>query len=185
MNEHDFIRDLLWNEHPECCGQPVVGAEYMGQSEELCCGCPEPAMLNDARIVATLRAKFPERSTPAGNDTVAAPSGMSEPAHLLYMASRMEREGHAEAARQYQACAESALRLVGAAGPLGDEEVLAAAPSAPTNTAVAALEEKVRRLREALDSISEITREEYFIRSDSSRVQEIGSYASAALKDTE
>ena len=51
--------------------------------------------------------------------------------------------------------------------------------------AIAALEEKVRRLREALDSISEITREEYFIRSDSSRVQEIGSYARAALKDTE
>ena len=40
--------------------------------------------------------------------------------------------------------------------------------------------------REATDnSISEITREEYFIRSDSSRVQEIGSYARAALKDTE
>jgi len=24
-----------------CCAQPVVGAEYMGQQEILCCGCPE------------------------------------------------------------------------------------------------------------------------------------------------
>lgn len=27
----------------ECCGRPVVGAEYMGQQEMICCGRPEPA----------------------------------------------------------------------------------------------------------------------------------------------
>lgn len=55
-----FVRDLLWNDHLECCGSPVVGAEYMGQQEQVCCGCPEPALLNDAQIVASLRARFPE-----------------------------------------------------------------------------------------------------------------------------
>jgi hypothetical protein len=55
-----FVRDLLWSDHPECCGSPVVGAEYMGQQEMVCCGCPEPMPLNDAQIVASLRAKFPE-----------------------------------------------------------------------------------------------------------------------------
>lgn len=24
-----------------CCAQPIVGAEYMGQQEILCCGCPD------------------------------------------------------------------------------------------------------------------------------------------------
>ncbi|WP_333998255.1 hypothetical protein [Burkholderia orbicola] len=24
-----------------CCGSPVVGGEYMGQQEMVCCGCPE------------------------------------------------------------------------------------------------------------------------------------------------
>jgi hypothetical protein len=27
----------------ECCGSPQVGAEYMGQQEIICCGCPEPS----------------------------------------------------------------------------------------------------------------------------------------------
>jgi hypothetical protein len=53
------VRALLWEEHPECCGQPVVGAEYMGSVEFICCGNPEPALLNDAQIVASLRAMFP------------------------------------------------------------------------------------------------------------------------------
>jgi hypothetical protein len=57
-----LIRSLLWDEHPECCGSPVVGAEYMGQQEMVCCGCPEPALLNDAQIVATLRTRFPRGS---------------------------------------------------------------------------------------------------------------------------
>ena len=55
-----FVRDLLWNDQPECCGSPVVGAEYMGAQEMVCCGNPEPALLNDAQIVASLRARFPE-----------------------------------------------------------------------------------------------------------------------------
>ncbi len=55
-----FVRDLLWNDQPECCGRPVVGAEYMGQQEMVCCGCPEPSSLNDAQIVASLRARFQE-----------------------------------------------------------------------------------------------------------------------------
>lgn len=60
QSDSDFVRGLLWGEHPECCGVPVVGAEYMGQQEQVCCGCPEPALLNDAQIVATLRARFPD-----------------------------------------------------------------------------------------------------------------------------
>jgi len=55
----DEVRHLLWGEHPECCGCPVVGAQYMGASEMVCCGNPEPALLNDAQIVASLRAMFP------------------------------------------------------------------------------------------------------------------------------
>ena len=55
-----FVRDLLWNEQPECCGNYVVGAQYMGDTEIICCGCPEPTMLNDAQIVASLRGRFVE-----------------------------------------------------------------------------------------------------------------------------
>ncbi len=55
-----FVRNLLWDAHPECCGQPSIGATYMGQNEEVCCGCPEYDTLNDAQIVMSLRAKFPE-----------------------------------------------------------------------------------------------------------------------------
>jgi len=58
----DIVRNLLWDEHPECCGCPVVGATYMGDQEMVCCGQPEPALLNDKQIVATLRAKFPEQN---------------------------------------------------------------------------------------------------------------------------
>lgn len=54
-----LVRDLLWNEHSECCGKPVVGAEYMGSQEMICCGCPEFSLLTDAQIVASLRALFP------------------------------------------------------------------------------------------------------------------------------
>jgi hypothetical protein len=55
----ETVLDLLWNDYPECCGNPEVGAEYMGQREMICCGCPEPALLNDKQIVAALRAQFP------------------------------------------------------------------------------------------------------------------------------
>lgn len=30
------------NPEPICCQQPVVGAEYMGQVDVVCCGSPEP-----------------------------------------------------------------------------------------------------------------------------------------------
>lgn len=69
----ELIRDLLWNDHRECCGCPDFGAEYMGQRETVCCGNPEPAMLNDKQIVATLRAKFPEAGT--GSDESAKGNG--------------------------------------------------------------------------------------------------------------
>ena len=59
-----FVRNLLWDEHPECCGCPVVGAIYMGEQEMVCCGQPEPALLNDRQIVASLRVKFPALPTP-------------------------------------------------------------------------------------------------------------------------
>lgn len=62
----DQVRALLWDEHPECCGSPVVGAEYMGQQEMVCCGCPEPALLTDAQIVASLRALLPEDAPKEG-----------------------------------------------------------------------------------------------------------------------
>lgn len=55
-----FVRSLLWDVHPECCGCPVVGAEYMGQQEQVCCGQPEMDTLNDKQIVASLRERFPE-----------------------------------------------------------------------------------------------------------------------------
>ena len=57
-----FVRDLLWNTHPECCGCPVVGAEYMGSTEWVCCGQPSRDTLNDAQIVASLRERFPDPS---------------------------------------------------------------------------------------------------------------------------
>lgn len=55
-----FVRNLLWDAHPECCGEPSIGATYMGQNEKVCCGCPNSDTLNDAQIVMSLRAKFPE-----------------------------------------------------------------------------------------------------------------------------
>lgn len=54
------VRSLLWDEHPECCGRPAVGAEHGGMQEQVCCGNPEPALLNDAQIVASLRELFPD-----------------------------------------------------------------------------------------------------------------------------
>jgi hypothetical protein len=59
------VHALLWDEHAECCGAPVVGAEYMGQQQMVCCGCPERVTLNDAQIVATLRELVPETQTQA------------------------------------------------------------------------------------------------------------------------
>lgn len=66
-----WLRALLWDEHLECCGRPVVGAEYGGMQEQVCCGCAELSLLNDAQIVASLRAAFPEPPP-------AAPGGQAE-----------------------------------------------------------------------------------------------------------
>lgn len=63
-DEVDFVRMLLWDDFPECCGCPEVGAQYMGQNEMVCCGCPEPALLGDKQIVASLRERFPKEPTP-------------------------------------------------------------------------------------------------------------------------
>lgn len=60
LDVEDDLRNLLWAEHPECCGRPVVGAEYMGSVEHICCGCPEGALLNDKQVIATLRSQFPD-----------------------------------------------------------------------------------------------------------------------------
>lgn len=54
-----FVRDLLWSDHLECCGMPTATNHGVHGWEEHCCGRPEPALLNDAQIVATLRARFP------------------------------------------------------------------------------------------------------------------------------
>jgi hypothetical protein len=67
--DSEFIHELLWGEYPECCGNPVVGAEYMGQEEMVCCGCPEPSQLSDAQIVAALRERFPEAAAPSPDAT--------------------------------------------------------------------------------------------------------------------
>jgi hypothetical protein len=60
QSAEEFVRMLLWDDFPECCGKPVVGAEYMGQQEMICCGNAEPAQLSDAQIVASLRERFPQ-----------------------------------------------------------------------------------------------------------------------------
>jgi hypothetical protein len=64
QTDAEFVRMLLWDDFPECCGCPVAdtGGEYMGQRETVmaCCGNPEPAKLSDAQIVAMLRERFPE-----------------------------------------------------------------------------------------------------------------------------
>lgn len=54
------VYELLWGEHPECCGNPeAVG--YFGDSPAIdCCRCPNYARLNDAQIVASLRALIKE-----------------------------------------------------------------------------------------------------------------------------
>jgi len=53
-------RSLLWNPQPQCCGNTVVGAEYMGSVELVCCGEPELDSLSDAEIVKRLREMFPQ-----------------------------------------------------------------------------------------------------------------------------
>lgn len=58
----DEVRHLLWGTHPECCGRPCVGAEYMGQCEMVCCGEFDSDTLSDAQIVVSLRARFPQES---------------------------------------------------------------------------------------------------------------------------
>jgi hypothetical protein len=67
LSAEEFVHMLLWDTFPECCGSPVesYGAEYFGQREVVlsCCGCPEPAPLSDAQIVASLRERFPEIAT--------------------------------------------------------------------------------------------------------------------------
>lgn len=68
QSPEDFVRMLLWDDFPECCGRPVVGAEYMGQQEMLCCGEPERQPLSDARIVAALRERFSFCEYCGGND---------------------------------------------------------------------------------------------------------------------
>ena len=66
QSDAEFVRMLLWDDFPECCGCPVAdtGGEYMGQTETVmsCCGNPEPAKLADAQIVASLRERFPEHA---------------------------------------------------------------------------------------------------------------------------
>lgn len=53
------VRMYLWDDFPACCGCPVVGAQYMGQKEMICCGNYEPSMLTDNAIVGHLRDELP------------------------------------------------------------------------------------------------------------------------------
>ena len=58
-----FVRSLLWDHFPECCGCPTEGHPGDGYFQPpdgpQCCGCPEAVKLNDAQIVASLREQFP------------------------------------------------------------------------------------------------------------------------------
>jgi hypothetical protein len=58
-----FVRMLLWDDFPECCGNPTV-ADRGDHQEQECCGCPERVGLSDAQIVGHLRERF---ATPNGN----------------------------------------------------------------------------------------------------------------------
>lgn len=60
------VNSLLWKPQPQCCGNSVVGAEYMGSVEMVCCGEPELDSLSDAEIVKRLREMFPN---PEGKTT--------------------------------------------------------------------------------------------------------------------
>jgi len=55
-------RSLLWHAQPRCCGNSVIGAEYMGSVELVCCGEPELDELSDAEIIKRLREMFPPQS---------------------------------------------------------------------------------------------------------------------------
>lgn len=68
LSAEEFVRMLLWDDFPECCGRPCVGAEYMGQQEMICCGEPERQPLSDAQIVAALRERFTFCPYCGGND---------------------------------------------------------------------------------------------------------------------
>ncbi len=58
MSAEQGIRHLLWGLHPECCGRVIFDENTLGG--ERCCGRPDLADLNDAQIVSSLRAMFPE-----------------------------------------------------------------------------------------------------------------------------
>jgi hypothetical protein len=44
----------------ECCGDPVVGAEYMGEVERICCGTPIVSREAADDVADAIRARFPE-----------------------------------------------------------------------------------------------------------------------------
>lgn len=77
--EIEFVRHLLWDAHPECCGQPVAGAEYMGSTEWVCCGAPQYDALNDAQIVASLRERFPEQANKSAQSEPDMPQAKHSP----------------------------------------------------------------------------------------------------------
>lgn len=62
--QETFLRDLLWGEAQQCCGNyhAGYGGEYMGQVEmvPVCCGCPDVERNDDAQILAVLRARVPD-----------------------------------------------------------------------------------------------------------------------------
>lgn len=69
--ELNFVRGLLWDHFPECCGCPAEGHPGDGYFQPpdgpQCCGCPEAVKLNDAQIVASLRERFPTPATADGS----------------------------------------------------------------------------------------------------------------------
>jgi hypothetical protein len=75
VNVPRLLQSLLWEEHLECCGSPDVQDHGPFGAREVCCGRPEPAMLTDAQIVASLRAHFPDnglKSDAAAQDVAGA-----------------------------------------------------------------------------------------------------------------
>ena len=154
VDAETLIRDLLWNEHPECCGQPADGCD---RGDLVCCGMFEPAMLNDKQIVATLRARFPDgEATPC--KTVPVEEYRRVVGRCIDLAEKLvgplsDPDGHERAKFEawylrdhfdattsaaslawsaWQAATKraNALHTLGAAGPLGDPDVLASPKSA-------------------------------------------------------
>ena len=59
--EQEFLRDWLQyidSPNPVCCGNSVVGAEYGGMQEMVCCGCPDADYVDLTDVVTAMNARL-------------------------------------------------------------------------------------------------------------------------------